>query len=143
MSDNRGPELQQLIAQAFATMTEEELVKCFYDTGRKTALAVNAFIQGFADVLAVIPSTAAAAPEDTEADDKAERVKTEIGDCRRCWCDSCDKIDTCQTTRPGLEPAEGDTRPFPCMGCFDGMRFRPKEKSPCSGYEPSEGFNNE
>ena len=142
-NENKAPELQQLIAAAIAGKTEEELVQFFYDTGRKTALTVNAFLQGFADVFAAIPSTGPVEAVDGEAADKAEQIKTDIGDCRACWCDTCGKIDSCGNSLPEMMDAvEDGIRPRPCMGCMNGMRFQPKEKEPCDGYVPCEGFNN-
>lgn len=131
-------DLQELLKQMCGEMSEEELAKTFYDAGRKTALAANAFLQGFADVFAAIP--AAGGVELVEDGDEEPDAKTNIADCRACWCDTCGKLEDCTSSRDGAE-ADG-IRPLPCVGCVNGLRFRPKEKKPCADYKPIAGFNN-
>ena len=66
--------------------------------------------------------------------------KTLIGDCRRCWCDQCAKLEQCVHLREGALP--DGVRPFPCVGCADGMRFKPCEEERCADFEQGTGFNN-
>ena len=33
-------------------------------------------------------------------------------------------------------------RPFPCIGCADGMRFKPCEETKCEDFLQGEGLNN-
>lgn len=66
--------------------------------------------------------------------------KTLIGDCRKCWCDQCAKLEQCVHLREGALP--DGARPFPCVGCADGMRFKPCEEERCADFEQGAGFNN-
>lgn len=66
--------------------------------------------------------------------------KTLIGDCRKCWCDQCAKLEQCVRLREGALP--DGVRPFPCVGCADGMRFKPCEEERCADFEQGAGFNN-
>lgn len=66
--------------------------------------------------------------------------KTLIGDCRECWCDQCAKLEQCVHLREGALP--DGVRPFPCVGCADGMRFKPCEEERCADFEQGAGFNN-
>lgn len=66
--------------------------------------------------------------------------KTEIGDCRKCWCDQCAKLEQCEKLREGALPDE--IRPFPCIDCGDGMRFKPCEEARCEDFVQGEGMNN-
>lgn len=66
--------------------------------------------------------------------------KTLIGDCRKCWCDQCAKLEQCVHLREGALP--DGVRPFPCVGCADGMRFKPCEEERCADFEQGAGFNN-
>ena len=66
--------------------------------------------------------------------------KTLIGDCRKCWCDQCAKLEQCVHLREGELP--DGVRPFPCVGCADGMRFKPCEEERCADFEQGAGFNN-
>lgn len=66
--------------------------------------------------------------------------KTLIGDCRKCWCDQCAKLEQCVHLREGALP--DGVRPFPCVGCADGMRFKPCEEERCAEFEQGAGFNN-
>lgn len=134
-----GIDLEELLKQMCGDMPEEELSKMFYEAGRKTAIALNGFIQGFADVLAVIPAAGGVELVD-DPDGEEPKEKTDIRDCRACWCDTCGKLEECTSSRDGAE-ADG-IRPLPCVGCFNGLRFRPKEKKPCADYKPIAGFNN-
>lgn len=66
--------------------------------------------------------------------------KTEIGDCRKCWCDQCAKLEQCEKLRKGALP--DGIRPFPCIDCGDGMRFKPCEEAKCEDFVQGEGMNN-
>lgn len=66
--------------------------------------------------------------------------KTEIGDCRKCWCDQCAKLEQCEKLREGALP--DGIRPFPCVDCGDGMRFKPCEEARCEDFVQGEGMNN-
>lgn len=66
--------------------------------------------------------------------------KTEIGDCRKCWCDQCAKLEQCEKLREGALP--DGIRPFPCIDCGDGMRFKPCEEAKCEEFVQGEGMNN-
>ncbi len=66
--------------------------------------------------------------------------KTEIGDCQKCWCDQCAKLEQCEKLREGALP--DGIRPFPCIDCGDGMRFKPCEEARCEDFVPGEGMNN-
>ena len=73
-------------------------------------------------------------------EEEEPELKTEIQDCRACWCDACAKIEDCQQHRDGAKP--DGIRPFPCIGCLNGMRFKPREEAPCEEYEEAAGYNN-
>lgn len=73
-------------------------------------------------------------------EERERSVKTEIGDCRKCWCDQCAKLEQCVHLREGALP--DGVRPFPCVGCADGMRFKPCEEERCADFEQGAGFNN-
>lgn len=67
------------------------------------------------------------------------RQKTEISDCRKCWCDQCARLEECTQQREGTEP--DGIRPFPCIGCGDGMRFKPREEARCEDFIQGSGAN--
>ena len=73
-------------------------------------------------------------------EERERSVKTEIGDCRKCWCDQCAKLEQCVHLREGALP--DGVRPFPCVGCADGMRFKPCEEERCADFKQGTGFNN-
>nr|DAQ05217.1 MAG TPA: hypothetical protein [Caudoviricetes sp.] len=77
---------------------------------------------------------------ETEEPLKRDPVKTEIGDCRKCWCDQCARLEECEKIREGYAP--DGIRPFPCIGCADGMRFKPCEETKCEDFLQGEGLNN-
>ena len=70
----------------------------------------------------------------------APELKTDIQDCRRCWCDTCGRLEECEKHRDGTQP--DGLRPLPCIGCVNGLRFKPKEEKPCEEYTEAAGFNN-
>ena len=103
-----------------------------YEVGQAFAAYMRGFTAGLADAYVAPPENVT---ENSTTDDgePAERVKTRIEDCRACWCNTCAEILNCENIREGWQP-DGE-RPNPCVGCFDGMRFTPKEKAAfCGGY---------
>lgn len=44
-------------------------------------------------------------------EERERSVKTEIGDCRKCWCDQCARLEECEKIREGFTPGRG--APFP------------------------------
>ena len=73
-------------------------------------------------------------------EDEEPELKTDIQDCRRCWCDTCGRLEECEKHRDGTQP--DGLRPLPCIGCVNGLRFKPKEEEPCEEYTEAAGFNN-
>ncbi len=71
---------------------------------------------------------------------KRSSIKTNIGDCRQCWCDQCARLESCSMTKEGALP--DGVRPFPCVDCENGMRFRPKENICCKDFLQGNGLNN-
>lgn len=65
--------------------------------------------------------------------------KTAIGDCRKCQCDQCAKLEECTKQRDGALP--DGLRPFPCLECGDGMRFKPCEGEPCADFVQGNSAN--
>ena len=53
-------------------------------------------------------------------EERERSVKTEIGDCRKCWCDQCARLEECEKIREGFTP--DGVRPSPCVGCENGMQ---------------------
>lgn len=113
------------------------------EAGAALGFAVAALIRGFQagidayDVM--LEETAIREIRKTE-EERERSVKTEIGDCRKCWCDQCAKLEQCVHLREGALP--DGVRPFPCVGCADGMRFKPCEEERCADFEQGAGFNN-
>ena len=66
--------------------------------------------------------------------------KTLIGDCRKCWCDQCARLEECEKIREGFTP--DGVCPSPCVGCENGMRFKPCEEPQCEEFVQGEGLNN-
>lgn len=104
----------------------------------------NAFLQGFnegfEDYEAVAAEKEIKTVHETEEGLKRPSDKTEIGDCRKCWCDQCEKLETCEQIREGELP--DGIRPFPCIGCENGMRFKPCEEEKCAAFIQSAAPNN-
>lgn len=71
---------------------------------------------------------------------KEHRQKTEISDCRKCWCDQCARLEECEKIREGFTP--DGVRPSPCVGCENGMRFKPCEEPQCEEFVQGDGLNN-
>lgn len=123
--------------RVFEGFTEEELAQYGYSAGRALAVLVDGFVQGLADGRAEL---AAGGVELVNNDDEEPELKTDIRDCRNCWCDRCAKLEECKKHRDDAE-ADG-IRPLPCIGCVDGIRFKPKEEEPCEDYIKYDGHNN-
>lgn len=67
-------------------------------------------------------------------------VKTQIADCRKCWCDQCARLEKCDEIRSGYTP--DGIYPLPCVGCADGMQFKPCEEMQCEKFIQGIGLNN-
>jgi len=76
-----------------------------------------------------------------EAEEGLRRAqKTDIADCRKCWCDQCAVIESCTHIREKELP--DGIHAFPCVGCADGMRFKPCEEAKCEDFVQGNGYNN-
>lgn len=130
------------------TFNEEALVEIAhtmgFDLAHACAAAADAFARGVADGFAAYTQELAAENGGVELvhdeEDKEPELKTDIQDCRRCWCDTCGRLEECEKHRDGTQP--DGLRPLPCIGCVNGLRFKPKEEEPCEEYTEAAGFNN-
>lgn len=128
-----------------STFDEEMLARCAYalgyDLARALAVMGDAFARGLAGGFADMAAPAGGGVELVHSEENEEpELKTDIQDCRACWCDSCENLETCKKHREG-ETADG-IRPFPCIGCVNGLRFKPQEEAPCEDYIKYKGYNN-
>lgn len=123
---------------------EEELAARAYSMGWEFAgamsTAAEAFARGLADGFAGVRADAGGVELVNDGEDDEPELKTDIRDCRACWCDTCGKLEECEKHRDGAKWDE--IRPFPCIGCFNGMRFKPTDEEPCAEYTEAAGFNN-
>ena len=113
------------------------------EAGAALGFAFAALIRGFQagmDAYEVMEEEAAIREIRKGEEEKKPSVKTEIGDCRKCWCDQCERLEECEKIREGYTP--DGIRPFPCVGCADGMRFKPCEETKCEDFVQGEGLNN-
>ena len=121
---------------------EELLLRAGLGIGYAFAPFFRGLLQGVEDY--EVESAAREIQEENDAiaemRKKEHRQKTEISDCRKCWCDQCAKLEQCVHLREGALP--DGVRPFPCVGCADGMRFKPCEEERCADFEQGAGFNN-
>lgn len=113
------------------------------NNGRAFAPFFRGILEGVEDY--TIEQAAREMQEEHDAQEAEEGLKrpvekTLIGDCRKCWCDQCAKLEQCVHLREGALP--DGVRPFPCVGCADGMRFKPCEEERCADFEQGAGFNN-
>lgn len=106
-----------------------------YDHGKALGFLFGSFLRGLLDGMEEFESVCA----DLEAKQKEEvdglqRFKQDNGDCAACWCDTCEKLEQCAELLTGEIP--DGIRPFPCVGCKEGMRFRPTdaEEGKCRDY---------
>lgn len=119
-------------------------VEAMREAGWACGVLARAFAEGFKE--GYDDYSFAAAEEDEQKNDPggqdqqpAPEEKTTISDCRNCWCNQCAKIETCQHIRDGETP--DGLRPFPCVGCMEGMRFKPCEEERCKDFEQAASPN--
>lgn len=125
----------------FAGFTDEDLSAAGYAAGRAFALLFDGMTRGITEGFAELAANAAGGVELVNSGENEEpELKTDIQDCRSCWCDVCGRIEKCEKHREGAEP--DGLRPLPCIGCVNGLRFKPREKRPCADYLPIDGNNN-
>lgn len=122
---------------------EEMLLRAGLGIGYAFAPFFRGILEGVEDY--TIEQAAREMQEEHDAQEAEEGLKrpvekTLIGDCRKCWCDQCAKLEQCVHLREGALP--DGVRPFPCVGCADGMRFKPCEEERCADFEQGAGFNN-
>lgn len=113
------------------------------EAGAALGFAFAALMKGFQagmDAYEIVEEENAIREIRNEEEEKKPSVKTEIGDCRKCWCDQCAKLEECEKIREGFAP--DGIRPFPCIGCENGMRFKPCEEARCEDFIQGEGLNN-
>lgn len=114
------------------------------DAGAAMGFMFAAFARGFKAGMEAFDLAEAANDikeiHETDTPLKRDAVKTEIGDCRKCWCDQCANLEACVHIREGEVP--DGIRPFPCIGCGNGMRFKPCEEAKCEDFTQGEGLNN-
>lgn len=122
---------------------EETLLRAGLGIGYAFAPFFRGLLQGVEDYEIEQAARDMMAEHDAqEAEEGLKRPihKTEIGDCRKCWCDQCAKLEQCEKLRDGALP--DGIRPFPCIDCGDGMRFKPCEEARCEEFVQGEGMNN-
>lgn len=124
----------------FEGFTDEELRAAGYAAERAFAILFDGMVRGIADGFAELTAPAGGVELVNGNEDEEDEPKTTIQDCRRCWCDTCAKLEECEKHGDGRTP--DGLRPFPCVGCKNGMRFKPIEEARCEEYEGAAGFNN-
>ena len=68
---------------------------------------------------------------ETITDEDEAGSKTQLEDCKACWCNTCAILEKCEKMRDGLMLSDiypkrnAPARPRPCAGCNDGDRFMP------------------
>ena len=122
---------------------EETLLRAGIGIGYAFAPFIRGLLQGVEDF--EIERAAMDIQQERDAQEAEEGLKrpagkTMIGDCRKCWCDQCAILETCLHIRD--DEAPDGVRPFPCVGCGDGMRFRPCEEERCADFVQGNGYNN-
>lgn len=122
---------------------EEMLVRVGLGIGYAFAPFFQGLLQGVEDF--AIEAAARDMQKGHDAQEAEEGLKrslqkTEIGDCRKCWCDQCAKLEQCEKLRENALP--DGIRPFPCIDCGDGMRFKPCEEARCEEFVQGNGANN-
>ena len=120
---------------------EEMLLRAGLGIGYAFAPFFRGIMNGVEDY--TIEQAAREMQEEHDAQEAEEGLKrpvekTLIGDCRKCWCDQCAKLEQCVHLREGALP--DGVRPFPCVGCADGMRFKPCEEERCADFEQGAGL---
>lgn len=122
---------------------EELLLRAGLGIGYAFAPFFRGLLQGVEDY--EIEQAARDMQEERDAMEAEEGLKrplhkTEIGDCRKCWCDQCARLEECEKIREGFTP--DGVRPSPCVGCENGMRFKPCEEPQCEEFVQGDGLNN-
>ena len=96
-----------------------------FDLAHACAAAADAFARGVADGFTAYAQELAAENSGVELvhdeEDEEPELKTDIQDCRRCWCDTCGRLEECEKHRVGAQP--DGVRPLPCIVCVNGLRF--------------------
>lgn len=90
-------------------LNEEALVEMAhtmgFDLAHAFAAAADAFARGVADGFAAYAQELAAENGGVELvhdeEDEEPELKTDIQDCRRCWCDTCGRLEECGKHRDG------------------------------------------
>lgn len=102
-----------------------------FDLAHACAAAADAFARGVADGFAAYAQELAAENGGVELvhdeEDEEPELKTDIQDCRRCWCDTCGRLEECEKHRDGTQP--DGLRPLPCIGCVNGFGSSRRKKS--------------
>lgn len=115
-----------------------------FEIGQEIGLAAGAIYDGIMAGLEAWELAKAAEDvrivHETEEGLRQPSEKTAVGDCRKCWCDRCANIEQCESLLEGALP--DGVRPFPCVGCEDGMRFMPEEEPPCEFFKEAKSRNN-
>jgi hypothetical protein len=117
---------------------EIDMTAIGYETGAACGQFLKGFFQGIADAMDTLEDAALldAAANTTALNHKENVGKTDIEDCRHCWCDICANLELCAVLHVSYcETSEIDEeRPNPCVGCRDGMRGEPTTKAASCGY---------
>jgi hypothetical protein len=94
-----------------------------------------------ADLAAMRDSRGISAYAGPPAEESEE--KTQIGDCTRCWCNTCSQLEICGFSKTSPEDFPDAIRPRPCIGCIDGEQFRPRlwDAPPCYKETPGGAAN--
>lgn len=122
---------------------EELLLRAGLGIGYAFAPFFRGILEGVEDY--TIEQAAREMQEEHDAQEAEEGLKrpvekTLIGDCRKCWCDQCARLEECEKIREGFT-LDG-VRPSPCVGCENGMRFKPCEEPQCEEFVQGDGLNN-
>lgn len=124
-------------------INEETLLRAGLGIGYAFAPFFRGILEGVEDY--TIEQAARDMQEEHDAQEAEEGLKrpahkTQIGDCRKCWCDQCAKLEQCEHLKEGALP--DGVRLFPCIDCGDGMRFKPCEEERCADFVQGAGYNN-
>lgn len=122
---------------------EELLLRAGLGIGYAFAPFFRGILEGVEDY--TIEQAAREMQEEHDAQEAEEGLKrpvekTLIGDCRKCWCDQCARLEECEKIRESFTP--DGVRPSPCVGCENGMRFKPCEEPQCEEFVQGDGLNN-
>mgnify|MGYP000338063178 FL=1 len=122
---------------------EEMLLRAGLGIGYAFAPFFRGIMNGVEDY--TIEQAAREMQEEHDAQEAEEGLKRPVektlnGDCRKCWCDQCARLEECEKIREGFTP--DGVRPSPCVGCENGMRFKPCEEPQCEEFVQGDGLNN-